>query len=265
VQSLSETQIEAGEIALLVAEALDGVTHAFFTRKGGVSEGIYAGLNAGLGSDDDPDRVRENRRRISARLGVTPDRLLTMHQIHSADVVTVSEPFGSRPKADAMVTAAPGIALGVLTADCAPVLFADRAAGVVGAAHAGWRGAAGGVLEATVAAMEALGARAADTVAAVGPTIAQRSYEVGPEFKDAVLAASPDAGDLFRPSACAGRQMFDLPAYVCRRLAAAGVGTVADLALDTYTDEARFYSFRRAVHRGEADYGRLLAAVVLEP
>lgn len=264
MDSLHGPPDEARGLAPIAAEALRFVRHAFFTREGGVSEGIFAGLNAGRGSADDPERVAENRRRIAARLGVEPARLLTLHQIHSADVITVTEPFEGRPKADAMVTAEPGIALGILTADCAPVLFADREAGVIGAAHAGWRGAVGGVVEATVDAMAALGARAGRIAAVVGPTIAQASYEVGPEMREAVLAASPDACDLFVASAREGRFMFDLPGYVARRLRAAGVGHVEDLALDTYADERRFFSWRRAVHRGEEDYGRLLAAVVKE-
>lgn len=264
MQSLHRPLDETDGLAPIVAEALSGVTHAFFTREGGVSSGIYASLNAGRGSGDDAASVEENRRRMAARLGVAPDCLLTMHQVHGADVLTVTRPFADRPRVDGLVTATPGIALGVLSADCAPVLFADREAGVVGAAHAGWRGAVAGILEATVAAMAALGARPERTVAVVGPTIAQPSYEVGPEMRDAVLAASPDAHDLFRPSTCEGRFMFDLPAYAVRRLARTCVGTVADLALDTYADETRFYSYRRAVHRGEEDYGRLLAAIVLE-
>jgi len=264
VHSIQRPLDEADGIAPILSEALGGTTHGFFTREGGVSGGIYASLNAGRGSNDDPDAVEENRRRIAARLGVSADCLLTMHQIHSADVLTVAEPFSGRPKADAMVTDRPGIALAALSADCAPVLLADTAAGVVGAAHAGWRGAVAGILEATVSAMTALGARAEDTVAVVGPTIGPASYEVGPQMREVVLAASPDTEDLFTPSARAGHCLFDLPAYAVRRLDAAGVGTVVDLGLDTYADEARFFSYRRACHRGEADYGRLLAAIVKE-
>ena len=244
------------------ADALAGLTHGFFTREGGVSEGIYASLNAGPGSRDMAGAVAENRRRIATALGLRPHRLLSMNQVHSADVVTVTKPFAERPKADALVTATPGLALAVLTADCAPVLLADRNSGVVGAAHAGWRGAAGGILEAAVGAMTVLGAHPEAMTAVVGPTIAQASYEVGADMRADVLSASPDAEDLFAPAGRVGHFMFDLPGYACRRLAAAGVGAVHQLGLDTYADPERFFSWRRAVHRGEGDYGRLLSAIM---
>ncbi len=197
-------------------------------------------------------------------MGVRTEALVTMHQIHSPDVLTVTEPPAGRPKVDGIVSATPGVALGVLTADCAPVLFADPVNKVVGAAHAGWRGATGGVVEATIAAMVALGADPAAMITVVGPTIAQPSYEVGPEFRERVVADHPAADDLFRPSARPDHHLFDLPAFVVRRAEAAGVGTVVDLGLDTYADEARFFSYRRATHRGEPDYGRLISAIVLE-
>jgi YfiH family protein len=264
VHTLDQERAATGPDAIEAdALAAPGLVHGFFTRTGGVSGGPYASLNAGPGSADAAEAVSENRRRIAGRLGVAPDALLTMHQIHSAEVATVTAPFAERPRVDAMVTRVPGLALGVLTADCAPVLLADTSAGVIGAAHAGWRGATNGVLEAAIEAMRALGARPAATVAVIGPTIARSSYEVGSDLLERVLAVSPDADDLFTPSARAGHHMFDLPGYVARRLSAANVATVVDLALDTYADEARFFSYRRATHRGEADYGRLVSAIAL--
>ena len=247
--------------------ALPRIRHAFFTREGGVSTGIYASLNSGTGSADDPEAVAENLSRIAAHMGVTRDRLVMLHQTHSAIAHTLTEPTVRRPEGDAMVTAVPGIVLGIRTADCAPVLFADARNGVVGAAHAGWRGAVGGVLEATLGAMTAAGADPGETVAVVGPTIAQASYEVGPELKDAVAAETPGGIDIdvfFVPSPNEGRLKFDLPAYVAARLALAGVGRVEDLAHDTYVDETRFYSYRRRTHRDEAGQGSLLAAIALE-
>lgn len=242
-----------------------GVRHAFFTREGGVSGGVYASLNCGFGSNDDPGRVAENRARAAGRLGLSVDALITVYQVHSADVVTVSEPWPSArvPKADGLVTRTPGIALGVLTADCAPVLLADAAAGVIGAAHAGWRGAMGGIVEATARAMEALGAKLAATVAVVGPCIQQASYEVGAEMRDAVLGADRAAADLFRDGDTRGKFFFDLPGFVGRRLERLGLGTVGRIAVDTYADETRFYSYRRATKRGETDYGRELSAIAL--
>lgn len=244
----------------LRARALGQVPHGFMTRRGGVSRPPVEGLNCGFGAGDDPAAVAENRRRAAA--AVLPGAVLVgLHQIHSAEVVTVKVPWGddARPHADALVTDRPGVLLGVLTADCAPVLLADREAGVVGAAHAGWQGAHGGVIGNTVAAMCALGARPARIVAAVGPCIAQPSYEVGEEFR-----ARFDAGQarFFAPGR-PGRWQFDLPGYVVARLEQAGVGTIEVLARDTYAEPAAFYSYRRATHRGEAAYGRQLSLVGL--
>ena len=244
--------------------ALPHIRHAFFTRQGGVSEGIYASLIGGLGSNDERARVAENRARMLAVLGVDGP-LLSVHQVHSPTVVTARAAFaGERPKADGMVTDRPGLALSVSTADCGPVLFADRSAGVIGAAHAGWRGALDGVLEATIAAMVKLGAAREHIVAAVGPLIRQQSYEVGPEFVAQFRAAVPDAARFFAPGA-GDRAQFDLPGFLAMRLEAAGIAAIEDLKLDTYPDSERFYSYRRSVHRGEPDYGRLIAAIALAP
>ena len=245
--------------------ALPGIRHGFFTRQGGVSEGIYASLNCGVGSADERAHVMENRARVTADLGVAADRLATPYQVHSPDVVTVDAvwPVGEGPKADAVVTNRPGIAIGVGTADCGPVLFADGAAGVVGAAHAGWKGAFTGVLEATVAAMEALGARRERIVAVLGPTISRSAYEVGPEFRARFLEADAANDAFFTPSGRAEHHQFDLPAFIGMRLRAAGLGTVDDLALCTYADPARFFSYRRTTHAGEPDYGRLLHAITI--
>ena len=252
--------------APLHAEALSlpGVRHAFFTRAGGVSTGVYASLNGGVGSSDAPAAVAENRARMAAALDLPAERLLVPYQVHSPDVVTVSEPWGveARPRCDGVVTATPGLALGVTGADCGMILFADGDARVVGAAHAGWKGARDGVVEATVAAMAALGATPTRIVAVLGPCIAQASYEVGPEFVDAFQADS-EAPRFFRDSRNAGRAMFDLHGYIGLRAARAGVGLFVDLRLDTYADEARFFSYRRKTHRGEADYGRLVSAIAL--
>jgi polyphenol oxidase len=244
--------------------ALAGIRHAFFTRAGGVSEGIYASLNGGPGSDDVPSKVAENRARMAAALGVRPDCLLTAYQIHSPDVVTIDRPWAARerPRADAIVTAVPGIAIGVTTADCGPVLFADDRAGVIGVAHAGWRGAATGVLEATVAAMERCGAERARIVAALGPTIRQPNYEVGPEFVTRFKADEEANARFFQPSSRPGHALFDLPGYIGARLASAGVG-MEDLGHCTYADPARFFSYRRAAHRNERDYGRHINAIAL--
>lgn len=244
---------------------LPGVAHGFFTREGGVSEGIYASLNIGLGSRDDRDRVMANRGRVATALGVAPDRLAMPYQIHSPDVVVVEEAWapGEGPKADAVVTARPGVAVGVATADCGPILFADARARVVGAAHAGWQGAFHGVIEATVAAMERLGAARGGITAVLGPTISGEAYEVGPEFVDRFVAREAGWARFFRPSERAGHAMFDLPAFIALRLAEAGVGTAGDLALCTYAREERFFSYRRTVHRGEPDYGRLVSAIAL--
>lgn len=249
-------------LEILTAEALAPVRHGFFTRRGGASSGIFAGLNCGAGSSDLAEAVGINRARAAAALGVAPERLITLHQVHSAEAVTVTGPLPVRPRADALVTATPGLALGVLTADCAPVLLADVAAGVVGAVHAGWRGTLAGVLEAALAAMEALGARADRIVAVIGPTISQAAYEVGPELFDAFRAADPEAVRHFAAGR-GDRMQFDLPGYVLARLRAAGVGHAEWTRQCTYSDPERFYSYRRAVHAGEADYGRLLSAIRL--
>lgn len=247
------------------ARLLDGVAHGFLGRRGGVSTGAMAGLNVGLGSEDDPVAVAENRRRAAD--AVLPGaRLATAYQIHSAEAVTILAPYddAQRPHADALVTDRPGLLLGILTADCAPVLLADREAGVVGAAHAGWKGAIGGVTDAVIAAMEALGARAGRIVAAVGPCIARASYEVDAAFLRRFAAEDP-ANERFFADGRDGRYQFDLEAYVAHRLADAGIGRVETLGLDTYADEDRFYSYRRATHRGEPDYGRQISLIGLAP
>ena len=245
------------------AGTLAGVAHGFLGRVGGVSTGPYAGLNVGLGSDDDAAAIASNRAR--AIEAVLPGaRLATVYQVHSAACVTVRSPFDDRlrPHADALVTDRPGLALGILTADCAPVLLADREAGVVGAAHAGWKGALGGVTDATLLAMEALGARRSRIAAAVGPCIARASYEVDKAFVRRFETEDP-ANERFFAAGRAGHRQFDLEAYVVHRLAAAGVRRIAALGLDTYADEARFFSYRRAMHRGEPGYGRQIALIGL--
>ncbi|MDR6787294.1 YfiH family protein [Sphingomonas sp. BE138] len=241
------------------AAVLERVPHGFFGRTGGVSTGLYAGLNVGLGSDDDDAAVRANR--AAAVEAVAPGTcLLTPYQIHSARCVTVREPFAERPEADALVTDRTGLALGVVTADCAPVLLADVAANVVGAAHAGWKGALGGVTDATIAAMIALGAQAERIVAAVGPCIARTSYEVDDTFRRRFEDADRD-NERFFADARGGHHRFDLEGYVVHRLATAGVTRVAALGLDTYPDDQRFFSYRRATHRGEPGYGRQIAII----
>lgn len=249
-------------LEIVTSDLLAGLRHGFFTRRGGASSGIYAGLNCGPGSADQREAVAMNRHRAATALGVTPQRLLSPRQIHSAEVVAVGpEGWDERPAADAMVTAAPGLALGVLTADCAPVLFGDPRARVIGAAHAGWKGALDGVLEATIAALEAKGARLERLRAAIGPTISQRAYEVGTEFMDRFLAE--DGGyDRFFAGGAADRLHFDLAAFVLHRLREAGV-TAEWTGHCTYNDAARFYSYRRTTHAGEPDYGRQLSAIVL--
>ncbi|MEM9059570.1 MAG: peptidoglycan editing factor PgeF [Pseudomonadota bacterium] len=242
------------------SDLLGSVTHGFFTRQGGVSEGIYAGLNGGQGSSDTREAVAENRRRISEHLGA--GHLASVNQIHSPDCLTVTGPLEDRPRADAMATSTPGIALAVLTADCTPVLFADRNAGVIGAAHAGWKGALAGVLEATIEAMGKLGATPKSTYVAIGPVISQRAYEVGPEFVERFLDDDPDNGSYFAAGQ-GDRAMFDLPAYCRDRLRRAGIGDVEWTGHCTYSDEARFYSYRRSCHRSEPDYGRLVSAICL--
>ncbi len=246
--------------------SLDGVRHGFFTREGGVSRGVYESLNCGLGSRDDRALVLENRRRAAERLGCPPGRLATLHQVHGARAVRLAGPGGPEAapvRADGMVSDRPGVVLGVLTADCVPVLLADPRNGVVGAAHAGWKGALGGIVESTVAAMVSLGARAGSVVAAVGPCIGRGSYRVGPEFRERFVAA--DAADARHFRVAGDRHLFDLPGYVLGRLERAGVGGISALGRDTYAEETLFFSYRRACHRGEDDYGRCLSAIVLQP
>lgn len=241
-----------------------GIRHAFFTREGGISTGIYASLNGGVGSQDDQAHVAENRARIAAHLGVEHDKLVSVYQVHSPDVAVVTGPWpGERPKADAMVTIAHGVALGVSSADCGPILFADSEAGVIGAAHSGWKGAFGGVVGATVTAMEKLGARRERIIAVLGPTISAAAYEVGPEFIERFKAENATYSRFFHASERPAHAMFDLPAFIAHRAQEAGIGRFVDLALCTYGDEARFYSYRRTTHRQEADYGRLISAIAL--
>jgi YfiH family protein len=244
---------------------LPGIRHAFFTRSGGVSQGVYSSLNGGVGSRDAPEKVTENRARMAAALGVKADRFLTLFQIHSPDVVVAQEPWtrDSRPRADAVVTQVPRLAIGVSTADCGPLLFADSEAGVIGAAHAGWRGALSGVIEATVAAMERLGARRARIAAALGPTIRQSNYEVGPEFVERFLAVDPANARYFKPSQREAHAMFDLCGYIAQRVERAGLTQFEDLGLCTYEEAERFYSYRRSTHREEPDYGRHINAIAL--
>jgi YfiH family protein len=247
---------------ILTHEGLAPIRHGFFTRKGGASSGIFQGLNCGTGSTDQSEAVSLNRTRVAEAMEVAPDRLLGVHQVHSPDVVTVTGPHLGGPRADALVTRLPGLALSVLTADCQPVLFADPEAGVIGAAHAGWRGALSGVLENTLHAMEHLGADRGRITAIIGPTISQRAYEVGPEFMDAFLAE--DAGyDRFFAGGNGDRVQFDLPGFSLHRLREAGVGRAEWTGHCTYSDAARFYSYRRTVHRREADYGRLISTIRL--
>ena len=241
------------------------IRHGFFTRAGGVSRGVYASLNGGVGSKDAPENVAENRARMAAALGVTADRFLTAYQIHSSEVVVVSEPWTpeSRPRADAMVTRTPRLAIGVSTADCGPVLFADAEAGVVGAAHAGWRGALTGVIEATVSAMEKLGARRARIVAALGPAIRQPNYEVGPEFVARFTAADGDNVRFFVPSTRPDHSMFDLAGYIADRVHRAGIDNFEDLGPCTFAEPERFFSYRRMTKQAEPDYGRHINAITL--
>jgi YfiH family protein len=245
--------------------AVPGLRHAFFTCEGGVSEGIYASLNGGLGSNDDKARVIENRRRMAEQLGVPPENLVGVHQIHSPDAIVATGPWeaGPRPKADAIVTRTEGLAIGITTADCGPILLVDPSARVIGAAHAGWKGALTGILDSTVEAMEKLGALRSGIVAAIGPLIRQPSYEVGSEFVERFLDADADNVGFFLPGERAGHSMFDLAGYIRMRLENAGVLMIDDLGIDTYADE-RFYSYRRSVHRKQPDYGRLLHAIALE-
>jgi hypothetical protein len=244
---------------------LAGVRHAFFTRAGGVSQGVYATLNGGVGSNDAPDKVDENRVRMAAALGVAPEHLLSAYQIHSPDVVVADRPWPreNRPRADAIVTRTPRLAVGVSTADCGPLLFADAQSGVIGAAHAGWRGALGGVIEATVAAMEKLGAQRMRIAAVLGPTIRQPNYEVGPEFIERFAAADSANARFFAKSEREGHAMFDLTGYIASRIERAGIVNFEDLGLCTYAEPERFFSYRRMTRLGEADYGRHINAIAL--
>ena len=255
------------EPAFLTAASLSdlpGIAHGFFTRRGGVSSGLYASLNVGYGSSDDPENVTENRRRAVAALNARS--LNTVYQCHGVDVAVAENTWrpADSPKADAIVTTQPGLAIGILTADCGPVLLADPENRVVGAAHAGWRGAVGGVIDAVVAAMEGLGARRASIRAAAGPMIAQASYEVGPEFPAPFVDQDPRNERFFRPSQRAGHHMFDLPGYIRRRLGALGLGKIDVLAKDTCAEAVDFFSYRRATLCSEDDYGRGLSAIMLE-
>jgi YfiH family protein len=253
-------------LEILTSDAI-ALRHGFFTRKGGASSGIFAGLNCGPGSTDLLDAVMINRARVADSMGLARDALVSLRQIHSANVVTLTEVPATRPQADAMVTATPGIGLGILTADCQPVLFADAQAQVIGAAHAGWRGARAGVLEATIDAMEALGAKRQNITAVIGPTISQAAYEVGPEFYETFTDDEPQASRFFingpRDKDQGDRMLFDLPGYGLHRLRSAGVGYAEWSLHCTYRDPDRFYSFRRTTHAGEADYGRLISVIRL--
>jgi polyphenol oxidase len=245
--------------------AIPGLRHAFFTREGGVSDGIYQSLNGGLGSNDDPAKVAENRRRMADQMGVTPEHFLGIWQIHSPDAVVASGPWhgASRPRADAIVTRTEGLAIGVTAADCGPILLVDPNARVIGAVHAGWKGALTGIVESTVEAMEKLGAERGGILAAVGPLIRQHSYEVGSEFVERFIEADAENAPFFIPSVREDHAMFDLAGFIRMRLENAGVLMIDDIGVDTYSDE-RCYSYRRSVHRKEPDYGRHVHAIVLE-
>jgi hypothetical protein len=245
--------------------AVPGLRHAFFTRDGGVSDGIYASLNGGIGSKDDPVNVAENRRRMAEQMGVASEHFLSVHQTHSPNVVVATGPWqgASRPLGDAIVTRSEGLAIGTTAADCGPILLVDPSARVIGAAHAGWKGALTGIMESTVEAMEKLGAERSGIVAAIGPLIRQHSYEVGGEFVERFIEADAENAAFFVPSAREGHAMFDLAGFIRMRLENAGVLMIDDIGVDTYSDE-RFYSYRRSVHRNEPDYGRHVHAIALE-
>lgn len=249
-------------LEILTADELLPFRHGFLTRSGGVSSGIFQGLNCGLGSSDQRDAVLTNRRLVARAMGVAPERLITLNQTHSARVATVDDPSAAGGDQDAMVTRRPGLALAILTADCQPVLFADARAGVIGAAHAGWKGALGGILEATIAAMEALGAERRRISAVIGPCISQAAYEVGPEFRDRFVQENPENARFFAPGQ-EGKFMFDLPGLGLSRLQAAGIASARWLGHCTYHDPDRFYSYRRATHAHEADYGRLISVITI--
>ena len=248
-------------LEIITSDAL-APRHGFFTRKGGASSGIFAGLNCGTGSSDQAEIVAINRARVADAMGLGVEALVSVHQVHSPDVVTVTAPLADRPRADAMVTATPGLALAVLTADCQPVLFADAKAGVIGAAHAGWKGARDGVMEATLDAMEALGAQRGQVTAVIGPCISQTAYEVGQEFFESFTDDAPEARRFF-VNGNGDRYLFDLPSYGLWQLREAGVGHADWTRHCTYRDPARFYSYRRTTHAGEADYGRQISVIRL--
>jgi polyphenol oxidase len=249
----------------MLLSAVPGLRHAFFTRDGGVSDGLYNSLNGGIGSNDDPANVAENRRRMAEQMGVAPEYFLSVHQTHSPDVVVTSGPWrgASRPLADAIVTRSEGLAIGATAADCGAILLVDPNARVIGAAHAGWKGALTGIVQSTVDAMEELGAERSGIVAAIGPLIRQYSYEVGAEFIDRFVEADVENALFFLPAAREGHAMFDLAGFIRMRLENAGVLMIDDIGADTYSDE-RFYSYRRSIHRGEPDYGRHVHAIVME-
>ena len=249
-------------LEILTSDLFGPVRHGFFTRKGGASSGIYHGLNCGLGSTDQREAVRINRTRVADAMEVPADNLSAVHQVHSADVIVVTEPSQERPRADAMVTNVHGLALSILTADCQPVLFSDPEAGVVGAAHAGWRGTLDGVLEATLDAMEGLGARRQSIAAVIGPTISQRAYEVGPEFFDDFMMQDEGYARFFTNGE-GDRYLFDLPGLGLQKLRQAGVGDAAWTRHCTYSAPEKFFSYRRATHKKEADYGRLISCIRL--
>ena len=245
---------------------IPGISHAFFTRQGGVSSGLYASLNGGQGSSDDSDSVRQNRQLMATALSVMPKNFLSCYQIHSANIVTVLTPWraSDRPRADGMVTRQPGLALAIGTADCGPVLFADNNSGVIGACHAGWKGAFSGILEATISGMEALGAHRKNISAVLGPTISQNAYEVGPEFVERFMDRDPTYHRFFVPSEKDGFSMFDLPSYIGYRVLMTEIGNFKNLGLCTYGNEQQFFSYRRTTHRKEDDYGRLIAAIAIK-
>jgi len=250
-------------LEILTSDALSDFRHGFFTRRGGASSGVFAGLNCGTGSSDQAEIVAINRARVAQAMAVPGSGLVSVHQVHSADAVDVTAPFaGDKPRADAMVTATPGLALGILTADCQPVLLGDAQAGVIGAAHAGWRGTRDGVLQSVVSAMVALGAVPERIVAVIGPTISQRNYEVGPDFFEAFRDDDPDTERFFTQGQ-GDRLLFDLPGYGLAQLRAAGVGHAEWTRHCTYADPERFFSYRRATHALEADYGRLISCIRL--
>lgn len=249
-------------LEILTSDSLAGLRHGFFTRRGGASSGVFSGLNCGYGSTDQSEIVTINRARVAEAMGVQPANLVGVHQVHSTRVTTVAGPMAEKPKADALVTKTPGIALSILAADCQPVLFADADAGVIGAAHAGWRGALDGVLHQTVEAMERLGAERGRITAIIGPCISQSAYEVGPEFFETFVESDPK-NDRFFAQGNGDRMMFDLPGFGLKQLRETGVGLAEWTRHCTYSDEERFYSYRRTTHAKEADYGRLISAITL--